>query len=283
MKRRGPRIMVIVLISAGLLAAFILTALPGTTRSRLGDLFGRVFDPVVSVFQKSVNSSRAYFGAVSENKRLRDQIARLEEEKAKLNLRILQDEDKIRAYEELKDAFHLVTTFEDTYIQGAAVINRELGPLFDLFRIKAGRLQGLTAQAGRTLPVIDQDLALIGRIHSSEMTSSKVLPLLHEAFAVSARVEGTYRSSFRVRGDLELRQQGLCVADNIAEGTPVRVGDQLVTSGDGGAYPEGIIIGEVVEIRTDLHGKTVTCVVKPAADLDHLLYVFVLMERDHEA
>lgn len=275
--------MVIVLISAGLLAAFILTALPGTTRSRLGDLFGRVFDPVVSVFQKGVNSSRAYFGAVSENKRLRDQIERLEEEKAKLNLRILQDEDKIRAYEELKDAFHLVTTFEDTYIQGAAVINRELGPLFDLFRIKAGRLQGLTAQAGRTLPVIDQDLALIGRIHSSEMTSSKVLPLLHEAFAVSARVEGTYRSSFRVRGDLELRRQGLCVADNIAEGTPVRVGDQLVTSGDGGAYPEGITIGEVVEIRTDLHGKTVTCVVKPAADLDHLLYVFVLMERDHEA
>ena len=138
-------------------------------------------------------------------------------------------------------------------------------------------------QAAGTLPVIDQDMALIGRVHSTEMTSSKVLPLLHEAFSVSARVEGSYRSSFRVRGDLELRTQGLCLADNIEEGTPVRLGDQLVTSGEGGAYPEGIAIGEVVEVRTDRYGKTVTCVVKPAADFDALRYVFVLMETGNES
>ena len=37
--------MLIVLVTVALLAAFILTALPGTTRSRIGDFFGGIFVP----------------------------------------------------------------------------------------------------------------------------------------------------------------------------------------------------------------------------------------------
>lgn len=281
MKRRGPRIMVIVLISAGLLTTFILTALPGTTRSRLGDIFGSVFEPVRSFFQKGLQSTGDYFGAVSENRKLKDQVSLLEEEMARLNLELLQNQDKLSAYEELKEALGLVRAFENRRVQGAQVINREMGPFFDLFRIKAGRLEGLSSQADLTLPVIDKNMALIGRIHSSELKTSKVMPLLHQAFAVSVQVEGSYRSSFRVRGDLELQDQGLCLADNIEEGTPIRLGDRLITSGDSGLYPQGLIVGQVVAIQRDIHGKVLTCHVQPAADFQDLGYVFVLLEEDH--
>lgn len=283
MKRRGPRVMVIVLITAGLLTAFILTALPGTTQSRLGDYFGSVFEPVFSLFQKGLDSTRGYFGAVSENRRLKDRIEELEADQASLNLQILQNKDKIQAYEELKEALHLVTAFENKTIQGAEVTNRELGPLFDLFRIRAGRLAGISVDPEETLAVVDQNMALIGRVHSSELKTSKVMPLLHEAFAVSARVEGTYKSSFRVRGDLELQAQGLCLADNIGEGTPIRLGDRLVTSGDSGLYPEGLVIGEVVALQTDIHGRLLSCHVQPACDFENLRYVFVLLEPDDES
>ncbi len=275
--------MLIVLVTVALLAASILTALPGTTRSRIGDYFGRVFDPILFRFQQGSASVRGYFGAVSENKKLRSQIGQLEEEIAGLNLQILQNLNKIDAYEELKEALKLTTTFEDKDIHGAAVINRELGPAFDLLRIKAGRVHGVAPSGNQTLPVVDQHMALIGRIHSSELGSSKVLPLLHEAFAVSAQVEGSYRSSFRVRGDLSLQQDGFCRADNIAEGIPVRVGDRLVTSGESGIYPEGILIGTVTEIIPDASGNIMSCIVAPAADFDHLRYVFVLVEPDHES
>ena len=283
MKRRGPRVMLIVLVTVALLAAFILTALPGTTRSRIGDYFGGLFDPLASGFQQGFSVMRGYFGAVSENRRLLLQIGKLEEEKANLNLQILQNLNIMRAYDELKEALKLTTVFEDKEIHGAAVINRELGQAFDLLRIKAGRLHGISPAGNLTLPVVDQNMALIGRVHSSELGSSKVLPLLHEAFAVSAQVEGSYRSSFRVRGDLELQEQGLCLADNIAEGIPVHVGDRLVTSGDSGIYPEGILIGTVMETIPDASGKTMSCLVAPAADFDHLRYVFVLSEPDHES
>ena len=61
--------MIIVLISVALLAAAILTALPGTTRSRIGDAFGPVFDPVLQFFQKTRDTITGYFGAVSENRK----------------------------------------------------------------------------------------------------------------------------------------------------------------------------------------------------------------------
>jgi rod shape-determining protein MreC len=282
-KRRGPRILLIVGVTVALLVTFILTALPGTTRSRIGDFFGRVFDPVTSVFQGGVDAVGSYFSAVSENRSLKTRLRELEEEGANLRLQITRDKDKVEAFEELKDALHLITHFEDTSITSAAILNREFGPGFDLFRVKAGRKDGISVSGNQTCPVVDQNIALIGRIHSTELSSSKVMPILHEAFSVSARVEGTYRSSFRVRGDLVLRQKGLCIADNIAEGTPINIGDKLITSGEGGVYPEGILIGEVVDVRTDAQGKMITCVVKPAVNLDDLRYVFVLMESADES
>ena len=275
--------MIIVLVSVALLAAAILTALPGTTRSRIGDAFGPVFDPMLGFFQKTSESISGYFGAVSKNNVLRRDKLALEEEIARLNLLIMENEDKVKAYAELKDALHLVTAFEESNITGASVLNRDMGPLFDLFRIRAGRLHGITVSAGSSLPVVDRDMALIGRVHSTELSSSKVMPLVHEAFAVSARVEGTPRASFRVRGDLELREQGLCLGDLIAEGTPVAVGDRLVTSGESGVYPEGIIIGEVIELRHDQQGKILSCVVQPAAALVDVSYVFILTEKQDES
>lgn len=283
MKRRGPRTMLIVLVTVALLAAFILTTLPRTTRSRIGDYLGGLIDPLVMGFQRGVATVGGYFGAVSENRRLQAQIEALEREQAELNLKILQNQEKLRAYDELKEALKLTTVFEDKVIHGAAVINRELGPAFDLFRVKAGRTSGISLAGNQTLPVVDKHMALVGRVHSTELGSSKILPLLHEAFAVSVHVEGAYRASFRVRGDLEWKLAGFCVADQITEGIAVRAGDRLVTSGESGIFPEGILVGTVQGLIPDAGGQTMTCVVKPAVDFHDLRYVFIMMEADHES
>ncbi|NLA81662.1 MAG: rod shape-determining protein MreC, partial [Clostridiaceae bacterium] len=54
-----------------------------------------------------------------------------------------------------------------------------------------------------------------------------------------------------------------------------------ITSGDSGLYPQGLIVGQVVAIQRDIHGKVLTCHVQPAADFQDLGYVFVLLEEDH--
>jgi len=281
MKRRVPRIMVIVLVTVALLAAFILTALPGTTRSRIGDFFGQLFDPLTTVCQKGIDAVGRYFTAVKDSRDLKIRVSELEEEIGRLKREIAENQEKVKAYDELKTALNLLTRFENMTVRGAVVLNEEIGTYFDLMRIKAGRTHGVSAGGNTSYPVVDRNSALVGRIHSSEVNSSKVISLLHEAFSVSARVEGAYHSTFRVRGDLELRGKGLCLADNIPEGVPVKVGDRIVTSGEGGIFPSGIPIGEIVEVQSGGSDKMVTCVVRPDADFDDLQYVFVLMENDH--
>ncbi len=282
MKRRVPRMMVIVLVTVALLALFILTALPGATRSRLGDFFGRVFYHLTSAFRKAIDGVSGFFTAVGDNRDLKLRVEELEEEVGKLNREIIENQEKIRAYDELKDALNLITRFDDSKVIGSVVLNDEIGPYYDLMRIKAGRKHGLDAGGNISFPVVDQSSALVGRVHSSETYSSKVMSLLHEAFSVSARVEGSYRSSFRVRGDVALREEGLCLGDSIPEGVPVKVGDRIVTSGEGGIFPGGIPIGEVISVSSSEDGKVVTCVIKPACDFDTLQYVFVILERENE-
>jgi hypothetical protein len=81
MKRRVPRVMVIVIVTVALLALFILTALPGTTRSRLGDFFGNIFDPLTTAFNKAIDGVGGFFTAVRDNRDLKIRIGELEEEK----------------------------------------------------------------------------------------------------------------------------------------------------------------------------------------------------------
>ena len=54
----------------------------------------------------------------------------------------------------------------------------------------------------------------------------------------------------------------------------MKEGQKVTSSGLGGIFPKGILIGEVTEVTTDDFGLTKLAYVKPAADfsiLDHVI------------
>ena len=55
----------------------------------------------------------------------------------------------------------------------------------------------------------------------------------------------------------------------------IEVGEKVVSSGLGGIFPKGILIGEVTEITTDDFGLTKMAYVKPAADFSLLEEVII--------
>lgn len=57
----------------------------------------------------------------------------------------------------------------------------------------------------------------------------------------------------------------------------VRPGDQVLTSGVGSVYPEGLVIGEVAEVYVPQPGLVKECYVKPAVDFAHLEEVLVMI------
>ena len=54
------------------------------------------------------------------------------------------------------------------------------------------------------------------------------------------------------------------------------VGDLVVTSGLGGYYPSGLVIGSVEELVVDEGGLAQSAVLRPSARLEDLVQVFII-------
>ena len=70
------------------------------------------------------------------------------------------------------------------------------------------------------------------------------------------------------------RQRGELIMKRIDSSYDVEVGKKVVSSGLGGIFPKGLLIGEVTEVSTDDYGLTKLAYIRPAADfamLDHVI------------
>ena len=77
-------------------------------------------------------------------------------------------------------------------------------------------------------------------------------------------------------GDFSLMSEGRLKLSYLPAGCTLLNGDLVTTSGLGGYYPSGLVIGTVEEVRLDDSGSTQYAVVAPSADFDALSQVFVV-------
>ena len=79
-----------------------------------------------------------------------------------------------------------------------------------------------------------------------------------------------------VYGDAELKNRGLCLAKNIDPDARLEPGMEIVSSGDGGLFPEGIPIG-VVESVDNSNPLEVTATIRPYSQIGKLEDVFIMI------
>ena len=70
--------------------------------------------------------------------------------------------------------------------------------------------------------------------------------------------------------------QGACRLSYLSAQAELVSGDEVLTSGTGGLYPSGLVIGYIEGVYTDPSGLEQYAVLRPAADLDALAQVFVI-------
>ena len=58
----------------------------------------------------------------------------------------------------------------------------------------------------------------------------------------------------------------------------IRIGDKVITSGIGGIYPRGLLIGRVSAVEVDENSRTLTATIEPAAELDSVSKVMIVTE-----
>ena len=270
------RIFTVVFVTLLLVAVVLLSSLPGSPLSFLTSPVSGVLEPVQKGFANASDWVTGLYESISDGIAIREENKLLNEENAQLRNQIAQLEEAGRQYAELKAAFNLKDRFDAYEIIGCRIMTREIGSWFDVFRIDAGSRDGIAVSETQSFAVVDAESHLIGRLISNDTSSAKVLPLLHEGFAVSAKINSVSSPLFRVRGDLDLKEQGLCLIDQIPANASLKVGDEVISSGAGGLFPAGIVIGKIVQIIDNDARNQRQAYLLPYADLQNLSTVFVM-------
>ncbi len=120
----------------------------------------------------------------------------------------------------------------------ADVIGRDISAFNRVIQINRGTRDGLR----EGMPVVTED-GLVGRISRVSANASQVTLITDTVSSVNARL-----LSSRAEGAVQGQVGGLRMTF-IDLGTRVQEGDTVITSGLGGNFPEGIIIGQVTSVR----------------------------------
>lgn len=260
----------LILTTLVLLIVIAVASRPGGRLGYVGDVLNVPLSPVQKFFSligQKVEGVYEYFTEMGtlkkENDELKAEIDSLESDKREL-LRYKEENNNLRDMLDLKEQM------KDYQTIGGNIIAKDMGNWFNTFTIDRGSSDGLKIDS----PVITSK-GLVGSVIETMPFSAKVLSIIDPDSTVSAVVTKSM-DLVRIRGDMLLMDQGLCRMDYIDMDVDIAVGDTIETSGLGGIYPRGILIGKVKSINKDADGLNRYAVIEPAVDFKRLQVVFAM-------
>jgi len=149
-------------------------------------------------------------------------------------------------------------------------------------RINRGSEDGV--QPNQAVITVD---GLVGKTTTVTRHTSDVLLITDPANRVACRLERTgdlgvtrgLGTGLNGKNDFEMVVSAEpCTMDYVDKDAEILVGDKVLTSGLGGTYPGGLLLGTVLEFEVDPSHLYQRLTVRPAADLARLHYVWVVSE-----
>ena len=91
---------------------------------------------------------------------------------------------------------------------------------------------------------------------------------------------GTNSYAGVITGEFSLMKQGLTRISYLASGAQIFTDDEVLTSGRGGAFPSGLLIGKVSTVMTEAGGQNTYGIIEPACDVNALSQVFIVTDYE---
>jgi rod shape-determining protein MreC len=227
----------------------------------------RAAESIARSFESLYGYIYDYENLVSENAALKAQIAELRQNYSEYT-EMAAENARLNELLELK-ARHSDHVYDDAVIVTWGASNWESS-----FTVSLGSANSDVA-AGDS--VITETGVLIGRVTEVGAVTSTAVSVIDTTFSAGA-LAGERREQSVASGDFALMREGMLRLDFLPEGDNVLSGDTVVTSGKGGIFPEGLVIGDVTDILINDTGIGYYGVIKPAADLNNVTYVYVITD-----
>lgn len=196
----------------------------------------------LQVFQGAFNRIVVRGGNLTETiielQTLEERNRELEEALAAFQAEIVELREIKEDYDRIAALLDYTRSRQDEEYIVADVIGRDISPFNRVVMINRGARDGLS----EGMPVLTEN-GLVGRISQVSATASQVRLIIDPVSSVNARLLNS-----RADGAVQGQSGGLRMTFIDLNATVIE-GDTVITSGLGGNFPEGIIIGQVTSVR----------------------------------
>ena len=271
LRKNGLRVGIIVA------AAALIIGLGAAARDgRIGfvqNLSGILKSPIQKVLSSAVNWFDSMYGylyeydsLMAENESLRSQLADAQKS-ARDGIEASEENTRLRKLLELREKH------TDYVMESCKVVLWSSSNWSSAFTISKGSASGI--ELGD--PVITEYGAVVGQITELGTNWATVSTVIDVDMSVGAFVGATGNSGMVV-GEYSFMRDKTAKLTYLADGAQIFVGDDVLTSGSGGAFPAGLMIGTLTAVQTEAGGQIEYGIVEPQAYLDSLVQVFVIKD-----
>lgn len=183
-----------------------------------------------------------------------------------------------RQLEKLKEELSIDYTLTDYEYLNATVISRNVGFWYNTITINKGSHSGVEKDM-----VVINSKGLIGRVTKVTTFTSEVrlITTSDTNNKISVHISSGGNDLYGLINNYDFHNN-LLEIEGISNTKDVNIGDYVYTSGLGGVFPSGILIGTVTKISTDSYDLAKIINVTPSADFTDLNYVSILKRKNVE-
>lgn len=254
----------------------------------LVSVFSNTSSPMTNLVNTIASPFRTAYTAVAEwfidkqnyyrdNTAMEEEIAQLRREIAQMEADVRQGRKHSEENQRLRELLGLQEKRPDltSDIVLADVTEHAVTNWAATLTISQGTADGL--EVGDC--VIDETGAIVGTISEVGLNWATIMTLVDTETSLGAQVFrtgdlGVAQGNFSLMGENRLR------LDYLPADCDLLGGDLVVTSGLGGFYPAGLVIGSVEELQMDDSGASSYAILAPAVEFSELQQVVVLRSFD---
>lgn len=237
--------------------------------SHVGGVLGSFVMPVqngIVYIKNKITGNNTFFSDITtlkeENEKLKEEKSELEKSLRELEI-IKSENETLKEYVNLKDKYTEYSTIP------GYIINKDSSNYSNVVVINIGSDDGIKVNMA-----VISDEGLVGHVISVTNKTAKVITLLDTSSTISSSI-GSNREGSIIRGTLDEKHE--LKATDISPSAAILEGDKVETSGLGGIYPKGIVIGTVSKITNTRNLTNRYAMIEPAVNFNKLEAVLVIV------
>lgn len=259
-----------------MIAVVICAAISKSGNNAFSNAVNTVLTPVQKVSSKVITPIRESFSYIGKTRKYKEENEELKVKNQYLEAQIKDISEYIDENKRLKELLDISNDMTGYETVAARVVGYEPDNWFSYLTIDKGTKDGIEES-----DTVITAKGLVGQVAQVGHNWAKISTIINSKSSAGVRIVRNGEIGI-VEGDIKLSKTNKCKLGYLVENASVIAGDILETSGLGGIYPPGLMVGKITDVSKDNMGRLDYAVIEPFINFNKLYEVIVIKDWSYD-